>query len=202
MIYFEFLKKILLWITEKISLDCQSTSLFDGCWFRFFPDSAQPIPPSAPSAQREQLQTGLPWDLIQVPLTPHDAFTTSLHPQISILAHAYWTSGNSLLSGAATGLASITTNHNHNNKINLPSYRFWSYDIKRTPHCVFFHEVSFDIPSYVMDRSSLLKSKLAWWWMDYVPSETIVIRRFDSKLPIWTHLYPHRHGKWWRTGQL
>ena len=39
---------------------------FDGCWFHFYPNSAQPTPPPEPGAQREQLQTTLPWDLIQV----------------------------------------------------------------------------------------------------------------------------------------
>ena len=91
--------------------------LFDSCWFDFFPDSALPIPPAAPSAQREQLQTGLSWDLIQVPTAPHTAFVSSLKPQISILVYADWRSRTSLISGAATGLESITTKHNHHNKI-------------------------------------------------------------------------------------
>ena len=60
----------------------------------------------------------------------HNTFATSLEPQVSILAHADWRSRTSLESGAATGVASITTKHNHNNKINLPNYRFWSYEIK------------------------------------------------------------------------
>ena len=166
--------------------------LFDSCWFHLFPDSAQTIPPTAPSAQPEQKQTGLLWDLTQVPIAPHNAFATSLKPQISILAHADWRSGTSLVSGAATGLASITTKHSHNNKTNLSSFVFWSNEIKWTLQHVFCRENYFDIPSYVSDWSSLLKSKLTWWRMDQVPSETIVICSMDSKLPIWTHPHPQR----------
>ena len=117
MIYFQFLKKKSLWIKGKSILECQSLFSFDCCWFHFFPDSTQPIPSPEPGAQREQLQTGLLWDLIQVPTAPHDAFATSLKPQISILAHADWRLGTALVSGAATGLASITTKHNHHNII-------------------------------------------------------------------------------------
>ena len=53
-------------------------------------------------------------------------------PHLSILAHADWRSRTSLVSCAATGLASITTKHNHNNKIHLPSNRFRRYEIKCT----------------------------------------------------------------------
>ena len=91
--------------------------LFECRWFHFFPDSAQPIPPPAPGAQREQLQTGLPSDLIQVLTAPHHSLAPSLKAQISILAHADRRLGTSLVSGAATELASITIKHNHNNKI-------------------------------------------------------------------------------------
>ena len=166
--------------------------LFDGCWFHFFTDSAPPITPPAPSAQREQLQTSLPWDFIQVPAAPHNAFAPAIKPQPSILAHVDKRSGISLVSDAATELALITTKHNHNNKINLSSYRFWSYEIECALQYVFVREHSFHIRSYVLDRSSLLKSKLAWWWMDQVPSETIVVRSLSSKLPIRTHPHPQR----------
>ena len=71
-------------------------------------------PPPATGAQREQLQTDLPWDLIQA--VPHAAFATSLKPQIPILVHADWSSRLSLVSGATTGLAPITTKRNHHNK--------------------------------------------------------------------------------------
>ena len=85
--------------------------LFDGCWFHLISDSAQPILPPGHGAQREQLQTGLPSDLIHVPTAPDHAFTTSLKPQISILVYADCRSRTSLVSRAATGLASITTKH-------------------------------------------------------------------------------------------
>ena len=140
--------------------------LFDACWFHLLPGSAQPKTSPAPGAQQEQLQTGLPWDWIQIPTAPHSAFVTSLRTQLFILAHADWRSGTSLVSDATTALASITIKHNHNNKINLLSYRFWSYDIEFTLHHIFVQENSSDLPSYVFDRSSLLKSKLVWWWMD------------------------------------
>ena len=91
--------------------------LFDCGWFHFFPDSEQPIPPLAAGTQREQLQTGLLWDLIQVPTAPQNAFATLLQPQISILAYTDWRLRASLVSGAATGLASIITKHEHNYKI-------------------------------------------------------------------------------------
>ena len=90
--------------------------LFDCCWFHFFSDNAQPMPPPAPGAQREQLLTGLSWDLIQVPTARHNAFATLLQPQTSILAHADKRSGTPP-EGATTGLASITTEHSHDNKI-------------------------------------------------------------------------------------
>ena len=44
------------------------------------------------------------------------AFATSLKPQISIHGHADWRSGTSMVSGAVTWLASVTTKHNHNNQ--------------------------------------------------------------------------------------
>ena len=75
------------------------------------------MPPPAPGAQWEQLQTGLPCDFTQVPTAPHNALATSLKPQISILTHADWRSGTSLVSGAATGLALKKTKHNDNNII-------------------------------------------------------------------------------------
>ena len=167
MIYLLFLKKRLVWTKERTGkkpfLNVSLCFLFDGCWSHFFLDSAQPRPLPAPGAQREQLQTGLPSDLIQVSAATHTAFATSVKPQVSILAHADWSSGTSLVSGAATGLASITTKHNHTYKINLPSYRFWNYEIKCKLQYVFLQEIVFDIRSYVLDRSSPLKSKLAWW---------------------------------------
>ena len=161
MIDFKFSKKRLLWIKEKTFLSVNLCFLFDCGWFHFFPDSAQPIPPPAPDTPREQLQTGLPRDLIQVSTAPHNAFATPCNLQISILAQADWRSRTTLISDAATGLASITTEQHHNNKINLPSYRFWGFRIKCTLQCLFFQENSFDTPSYMLDRSSLLKSNLA-----------------------------------------
>ena len=208
-LYFEFLKKILLWIKEKNFLECQS--LFSFRWLLISFLSSQWTADIASSTWCTT-RTTADWNssrLIHIPTTSQSAFATSLKPQISIMAHADKRSGTSPVSGAATGLASITNKHHHNNKINLPSYRFWSYEIKCTLRYVFFQEKSFDIPSYVLDRSSLLKSKLACWWMDEVPSETIVVRSIDSKLPIWTHPHPHSQrekekseGKWARTGQL
>ena len=177
---------------KEIFWNANLCCLFDGCWFHLFSVNAQPIPAPAPGAQREQLQTSHPWDGIQVPTAPYSTFATSLEPQISILAHADWRSRTSLVLGAATGLASITTKHNHNNRIHIPSYRFWSYEIKYTLQYAFFQKNSFEIPSYVLNRPSLLKSKLAWWWMDLVPSETIVVRRMNSKLSLWTHPHPQR----------
>ena len=81
---------------------------FDNCSFYFFPDSGH--------REWEQLQTGLPWDLIQVPAAPHHTLATSLKPQISILGPADERSGTPV-EGAATGLASITIKHNHHNNI-------------------------------------------------------------------------------------
>ena len=89
---------------------------FRWCWSHFFPDNAQPIPPPAAGVQREQVQTGLPWDLIQVSTAPHKASATSLKFQISILAHAEKKS-ETPLEGAATGLASITTKDDQDNII-------------------------------------------------------------------------------------
>ena len=57
------------------------------------------------------------WDKYQQQAAPHDTFATSLKPQISILAHADKRSGDSLVSGAATGLAVITTKHYNDNEI-------------------------------------------------------------------------------------
>ena len=101
---------------KKTFLNVNLCFLFDGCWFYFFPEGAQPIPPPAPGAQREQLQTGLPRNLTQVSTVRHNAFATSLKSQISILARAAWKLGTPL-EGAATRLASITTKHYYNNKI-------------------------------------------------------------------------------------
>ena len=115
-LYFQFLKKILLWIKETTLLSVNLCFLFDCGWFHFLPESAQSIPPPAPGAQREQLQTSLPWDLIQVSTVPQSAFATSLKPQISILAYADNRPGIPP-EGAATVLASGTTKHDHNNII-------------------------------------------------------------------------------------
>ena len=46
-----------------------------------------------------------------------------------------------------------------------PSSSGWGYTFKSHSH-VFFHANPFDLPSYILDRSSPLKPKLAWWWMD------------------------------------
>ena len=116
--------------------------LFDGGWFHFFLDSAQPIPPPVHGAQREQLPTGLPWDLIQVPTAPHDAFATSLKSHISILTYADWRSRTYLISGAATGLTSITTKHNHHNKIEYLNI-FQVIDSGITKSSVHFSKSSF-----------------------------------------------------------
>ena len=110
-----------LWSVSKIMewnfLECPSLFFFDVCWFHHFPNIAQPIPSPASGAQREQKQTDLPWDLIQVSTAAHNAFATSFKSHISILAHADKRSETSLVSGATTEQASITTKHYHHNKI-------------------------------------------------------------------------------------
>ena len=192
MIDFKFLKKRLLWIKEKTFLSVNLCFLFDCGWFHFFPDSAQPIPPPAPDTPREQLQTGLPRYLIQVSTAPNNAFATPCNLQISILAHADWRSRTSLISDVATGLASITTKHNHNNKIKYvtifqvmdsevtkPSVHFSMSSFKRIllifhPTCwINLHYWNLNSPDNEWMKSHPKRSSFVAWILNYLYELTL-----------------------------
>ena len=106
--------------TEELArnvLECQS--LFSFRWllisFLFWQCTAENV--SSAWCTTRTTADGSSLRLIRVPTAPHNTFAASLKPHISIHAHADKTSGTSLVSVAAVGLASISTKHHHNDKI-------------------------------------------------------------------------------------
>ena len=181
--WFQILEEEIVVDKRENFLECQSLFSFRLWLISFL--SWQCTADTASSAwrtPREQLQTGLPRDLIQVSTAPHNAFATPCNLQISILAHADWRSRTSLISDAATGLASTTTKHNHNNKIKYVTI-FQVMDSEATKPSVHFSMSSFKRIILIFHPTCWIN--LHYWNLNSPDDEWIKFHPKRSSLVAW-----------------